>query len=193
MEFKKQSDIDVFIKEKGLFLSDNKLYLKVDDFDWISINDKKDKVTDYITNKINPLSDATVKFPSISLSVFANYEQREEIIARQVLLLDEITKSQKKLFNNKNWRLIELETFYKIENEKIQYLIYDVAAKEYNPIKKSFLKDNEIKAAFKVKNIMVLNKLNTDNLTNKYEESYEIELKRFNDIGVFKQWVMGII
>ena len=103
------------------------------------------------------------------------------------LLFDEIKQSQKKFLNNKDWRLIELKSNYKIENTPIKYLIYDIAAKDYNPIKKEFLNDKDLKAAYEVKNIMVINKLNNDNLINQFNEPYQKELERFNKIGVYNQ------
>ena len=77
-EFKKQKEIDNYINERGLFLSGNNLFMKVGEYDWININDRKDKIISHIENNTNPFSDLSITFPTISLSVFANYENREE-------------------------------------------------------------------------------------------------------------------
>ena len=158
--------------------------MKVGDYDWININDRKDKIISHIENNTNPFSDLSITFPTISLSVFANYENREESIANNILLLDEIKNSQNK-FLKKDWRLVELESFYRKDGEVINYLIFDIKEKEYNPIKKEFLTDKEIKSAFKIKNMTVINKLSNDNLKNRYDKAYEIELKRFDEIGIY--------
>ena len=183
-EFTKQIEIDNYIKEMGLFLSENNLFMKVGDYDWININDRKDKIISHIENNTNPFSDLSITFPTISLSVFANYESREESIANNILLLDEIKNSQNK-FLKKDWRLVELESFYRKDGEVINYLVFDIKQKEYNPIKKEFLTDKERKSAFKIKNMAVINKLSTDNLKNRYDKAYEIELKRFDEIGIY--------
>lgn len=183
-EFTKQIEIDNYIKEMGLFLSENNLFMKVGDYDWININDRKDKIISHIENNTNPFSDLSITFPTISLSVFANYESREESIANNILLLDEIKNSQNK-FLKKDWRLVELESFYRKDGEVINYLIFDIKEKEYNPIKKEFLTDKERKSAFKIKNMAVINKLSNDNLKNRYDKAYEIELKRFDEIGIY--------
>lgn len=183
-EFTKQIEIDNYIKEMGLFLSENNLFMKVGVFDWININDRKDKIVSHIENNTNPFSDLSITFPTISLSVFANYESREQSIAKNLFLLDEIENSQKK-FLKKDWRLIELESFYRNDGEIITYLIFDIKQKEYNPIKKELLTDKERKSAFKIKNMTVINKLSNDNLKNRYEKAYEIELKRFDEIGIY--------
>ena len=99
-------------------------------------------------------------------------------------MLDEIKNSQNK-FLKKDWRLIEWESFYRKDGEIITYLIYDIKQKDYNPIKKEFLTDKEIKSAFKIKNMSVINKLSNDNLKNRYDKAYEIELKRFDEIGIY--------
>ena len=183
-EFTKQIEIDNYIKEMGLFLSENNLFMKVGDYDWININDRKDKIISHIENNTSPFSDLSITFPTISLSVFANYENREESIANNILLLDEIKNSQNK-FLKKDWRLVELESFYRKDGEVINYLIFDIKEKEYNPIKKEFLTDKERKSAFKIKNMAVINKLSNDNLKNRYDKAYEIELKRFDEIGIY--------
>lgn len=185
MEFKTQKEIDKYINERGLFLSENNLYMKVGVFDWININNRKDKIISHIENNTSPFSDLAVTFPSISLSVFKNYEDREQQIATNLLLLDEIEKSQKKFLNKKDWRLIKLNAVYRKDKEVIKYLIYDLKQKEYNPIKKELLTDREIKTAFEIKNISVINKLSNDNLKNRFDKAYEIELKRFDEIGIY--------
>lgn len=188
MEFKTQEQINQYINDRGLFLSDDKLFQKCGEYDWINIDSRKNRIISFIENNISPFSDnLTVTFPSIALSVFSNYENREESIAAHIELLEDIKESGKKLFNNKNWRLIKLEKHHKIENETIQYLIYDVSLKEYNPIKKQFLNDKDLKSAFEVKNIIVLNKLNNDNLKNRYESQYKNEVEKFDAIGVYKE------
>ena len=183
-EFTKQKEIDNYINERGLFLSGNNLFMKVGEYDWININDRKDKIISHIENNTNPFSDLSITFPTISLSVFANYENREESISNNILLLDEIKNSQNK-FLKKDLRLVELESFYRKDGEVINYLIFDIKEKEYNPIKKEFLTDKEIKSAFKIKNMTVINKLSNDNLKNRYDKAYEIELKRFDEIGIY--------
>lgn len=149
-EFAKQIEIDNYIKEMGLFLSENNLFMKIGNYDWININDRKDKIISHIENNTNPFSDLSITFPTISLSVFANYEGREESIANNILLLDEIKNSQNK-FLKKDWRLVELESFYRKDEEVINYLIFDIKEKEYNPIKKEFLTYKERKSALKLK------------------------------------------
>jgi hypothetical protein len=149
-EFAKQIEIDNYIKEMGLFLSENNLFMKIGNYDWININDRKDKIISHIENNTNPFSDLSITFPTISLSVFANYEGREESIANNILLLDEIKNSQNK-FLKKDWRLVELESFYRKDGEVINYLIFDIKEKEYNPIKKEFLTYKERKSALKLK------------------------------------------
>ena len=149
-EFAKQIEIDNYIKEMGLFLSENNLFMKIGNYDWININDRKDKIISHIENNTNPFSDLSITFPTISLSVFANYEGREESIANHILLLDEIKNSQNK-FLKKDWRLVELESFYRKDGEVINYLIFDIKEKEYNLIKKEFLTDKERKSALKLK------------------------------------------
>lgn len=66
------------------------------------------------------------------------------------MLLDEIKNSQNK-FLKKDWRLVELESFYRKDGEVINYLIFDIKEKEYNPIKKEFLTYKERKSALKLK------------------------------------------
>lgn len=149
-EFAKQIQIDNYIKEMGLFLSENNLFMKIGNYDWININDRKDKIISHIENNTNPFSDLSITFPTISLSVFANYKGREESIANNILLLDEIKNSQNK-FLKKDWRLVELESFYRKDGEVINYLIFDIKEKEYNPIKKEFLTYKERKSALKLK------------------------------------------
>lgn len=187
MEFKKQNEIDKYICESGFFLSDDRLYLKTGVFEWKDINDRKNNVVEFLKKNINPLYDLEVIFPTIALSVFKNYENREAAINDNTALFEEITQSQKKFLNRSNWRLIELESVYRNENEAIKYLIYDISTKEYNPIKKSFLNDKDLKAAFKVKNIMVINRLNNDDLKNRFDKQYERELKKFDAIGVYNE------
>lgn len=185
--FTKQKEIDDYIKDNGLFLSEDKLYMKTGEFDWININDRRERIIQHIRNNTSPLTDLAVTFPSISLSVFSNYNNREESIANHLVLIDEIKKSQKKFLNNKDWRLIELKTPYRKSNDSIKYLIYDIVKKDYNPIKESFLSDKDLKSAFEVVNLSVIDKLINDKLINRYDKAYEIELKRFGEIGVYNQ------
>lgn len=185
--FTKQKEIDDYIKDNGLFLSEDKLYMKTGDFDWISIDDRKERIIQHIKNNTSPLTDLAIIFPTISLSVFSNYANREESIATNVMLIEEITESQKKFLNNKDWRLVELKAPYRKNNESIKYIIYDISKKDYNPIKKSFLKDKDLKAAFEVDNIVIIERIIKDKLINQYDKAYDIELKKFNEIGVYNQ------
>lgn len=65
-EFAKQIEIDNYIKEMGLFLSENNLFMKIGNYDWININDRKDKIISHIENNTNPFSDLSITFPTIS-------------------------------------------------------------------------------------------------------------------------------
>lgn len=185
MEFKTQKSVDDYIKEHGFFTSSDKLFMKVSDIEWVCIDDRKERIISHIKNNTDPLTDLAVVFPTISLTTFANYEGREQSISSHIFLLEEI-KDSKKFLNRKNWRLIRLEQALRIENTTIKYLIYDVDKRDYNIIKESFLNKTDMKSAYTIRNITKLVKLNKEDFTNKYKDAYEIELKRFEELGIYQ-------
>ena len=95
MEFKTQSEVNSYIHQLGVFLHDDKLYLKNAEDDYICINDKMEKLMDYIENNTSPLSEVTVTFPVIDFKIFDDYHNRNRTIEENALTIEELKESKK--------------------------------------------------------------------------------------------------
>ncbi len=186
MEFKTQKQVDNYIESLGVFLSNDELHMKVgnDINEHILINDKRKKIIDYVDKNTSPFVDLTVTFPSLDLKIFSDYKGREQTINQNKVLLDDIKSSKKYLKNN--WRLIHLEKPIFIEKRKrIKYLIYDIKEKQINYLKECFVEDKEKNNASSIPNIVWLKNLITENFENQYNQAYDIELKKWENIPIY--------
>lgn len=182
MEFKTQTQVNSYIQQLGVFMHDNKLYLKNAEDNYICINNKRERLMDYIENNTSPLSEITVTFPIIDLKIFDDYNNRNRTIEENALTIEELKESKK--FLKKNWRLIKLNKPVLYENERIHYIIYDLKGKQYQPLRNAFIEPADIKKSYQMANIVRVKNLIHENFKNQYEQAYQTELKNWDRIPV---------
>ena len=184
MEFKNQKQVDEYINNLGVFLNSEELCMKTDNNNYIVIDDKKNKIIDYVNKNTSPFSEVSVSFPIIDFKVFNDYNNREDKIIKHKIMIDEIQKSKK--FLKKGWRLIRLKkTHLDKSNKKIKYLFYDFKKKICNPIKEEFLDNKDLNNAYEVKNIVIIRNINKETFDNEFADAYQIELKKWEKIPIY--------
>lgn len=184
MEFKNQKQVDEYINNLGVFLNSGELCMKTDNNNYIVIDDKKNKIIDYVNKNTSPFSEVSVSFPIIDFKVFNDYNNREDKIIKHKIMIDEIQKSKK--FLKKGWRLIRLKkTHLDKSNKKIKYLFYDFKKKMCNPIKEEFLDSKDLNNAYEVKNIVIIRNINKETFDNEFADAYQIELKKWEKIPIY--------
>ena len=129
---------------------------------------------------VDDLSDV---IPVIDFSVFEDYDNRTDEIARRKELLNQISESKSIFGRKKDNKLVYVKSHNHLYNDKEQKGYYVIKNNDVIPVEPALLDDHNLADAVEVKHLDDLKKALKDDLNNHYTEKLKEELSKWDSLN----------